>query len=141
MSKIEKIITSALVALTIVVLFVIFTGLTVQKVDLNQIPVNLGSAEDDSYNYKLIDSSNASSTDLVVVRGGSVTFAFITVTATSSVALSLYDAVTSTATAEKIATLPANISPGTYQFRIALRKGLAVLGGAGFDGIYTISYK
>ena len=102
--------------------------------------IKIGSMGDD-LSYKVLSSSNASTTSAIPVRGGAGVLGSIVISSTSSVALSLYDGTSTTTGMQLIATFPVNSAQGTYEFNATVLKGIVASGGIGFNGVYTINYK
>ena len=104
--------------------------------------LSLGNV-DSSFTYKTLTATNASTSanTAVPIKGGAGVLGSITISSPSATALSVYDGTSTTTGMQLIATLSATSTHGTYQFNADVLKGIVLLGSAGFNGVYTISYK
>jgi hypothetical protein len=124
----------------IAIMFVVTLGIISFKKD------NTADASVDfgSYQYKVASSSSASATvPYKVVAGNNKILGSIVVASSSGVRLRVYDnaLATSTATSTMIADFKANIAEGTYTFDVAVQRGIVLDVPAGFNGVYTVTYK
>lgn len=102
----------------------------------------LGSAGD-PFNYKHYTSSVASSTAGTVVFGGSGVLGSVLInSATATAQVVIYDgATTATSGLNVIAKFPAAALGGTYDFNVAVTKGVVIELPAGFTGDITLSVR
>ena len=119
---------------------VLFLGFAYVLIDVSQ-NSTLGAA-DDAYQYKHYTSANASSTAGTVVRGGRGELGTVTINTTSAQAITLYDGATSATTSlSKIAVIKASAAEQTFEYNVALEKGLVVELPASYAGSVTIGVK
>lgn len=127
----EKIKTIALVIVSVLLIA------TTLRADLKV----LGSVTNDGvYTNKTLTASNASTTAVVVIRGGSGVFGSMIISSSTGQAISVYDG-TATTTGTLIATFPASATVGTYTFDVSVRSGIVIEGKAGFNGSYVITHR
>lgn len=93
------------------------------------------------YTYKVLNFSNASSTDTVsyAIRGGKGVLGNIVVASSSATKLKIYDAVTSTSSGTLIGEIKAGVTEQTFVFDVAVTKGIMVDVLSGFNGVYTFT--
>lgn len=133
MSKIEKVILSLAIVLSVISFVSIFPLRSETR---------LGSVDNGgTYAYKNIIAGNASTTSAISVKGGTGVLGSVVVLKTSATALAIYDGSATTTGATLIATLPASIAAGTYTFDLNVATGLVLAGSVGFTGDYVLTYR
>jgi hypothetical protein len=97
----------------------------------------------DAFAYKHYTSVNASSTKGTVVFGGAGVLGAMTVGSSSAATkVIIYDgASTATSGMSVIATFVGTLTPGTYDFNVAVNKGVVVELPATFNGAITFSVR
>lgn len=115
-------------------------GLIISNVtDKAEASVNIGQG----YQYKVASTSSASGTVPYVIRGGSGILGSIIVGTPGSQPIRIYDnaLATSTATSTLIGTIKASASEQTFTFDVNVVRGIVLDIPAGFDGVYTVTYR
>lgn len=104
-------------------------------------PTNLGGGSfADSYNFKSITSSNASSTAPFVIRGGSGVIGKVIIASSTASTFGVYEG-TATSTGTLITTFVASAPEGEYTFDVASNQGFSLDLPATFDGSVVVTYK
>ena len=103
----------------------------------NEAPLGAGF---ETYNFSVINSSDASSTNPAIVKGGFGSLGSITVASSSGSQIRVYDG-TATSTGTLIATLKASVAEQTFTFDAAFSTGLVFDVPAAHNGVYTVTYK
>lgn len=123
------------VALIVAVVFVITTQSAQGSIEIGH-----------GYQSRTVSSSNASSTQAYVIRGGGPAILGSIVIGSSSPALStnvirVYNSSSATSSASLIATIRGGVSEQTLTYDISLTQGLTLDVPAAFNGNYTITYR
>lgn len=105
--------------------------------------VTLGGLGSDTFSYKNITSANASATAGVVVRGGAGVLGSITIASSSplvALGVRVYDG-TATSTGTLIGKIKTSAAEVTFDFNVAVTKGIVLDVPPGFDGSFIVTSK
>lgn len=128
------------IAIVLLVLSIFIGGFIVSN-NTNKVEasVNIGQG----YQYKVASTSSASATVPYVIKGGSGILGSIIVGTTGGQAIRIYDnaLATSTATSTLIGTIKASVAEQTFTFDVNVVRGIVLDVPAGFNGVYTVTYR